>query len=66
MDAMQPEPHVALIVEDDPDLRDLAAALLEETDLDVVEVESGRCGPGLPPGAGRRGRDDVRRRPPAR
>jgi len=40
MDAMQPEPHVALIVEDDPDLRDLAAALLEETDLDVVEVES--------------------------
>ena len=40
MDAMQPEPHVALIVEDDPDLRDLAAALLEETELDVVEVES--------------------------
>ena len=40
MDAMQPEPHVALIVEDDPDVRDLAAALLEETDLDVVEVES--------------------------
>ena len=37
---MQPEPHVALIVEDDPDLRDLAAALLEETELDVVEVES--------------------------
>ena len=40
MDAMQPEPHVALIVEDDQDVRDLAAALLEETDLDVVEVES--------------------------
>jgi DNA-binding NtrC family response regulator len=40
MDAKQPEPHVALIVEDDPDVRDLAAALLEETDLDVVEVES--------------------------
>ena len=40
MDAMQPEPHVALIVEDDPDLRDLAAALLEETELDVVDVES--------------------------
>ncbi|ANY83993.1 response regulator receiver protein (plasmid) [Microvirga ossetica] len=40
MDTMQPEPHVALIVEDDPDVRDLAAALLEETDLDVVEVES--------------------------
>ena len=40
MNAMQPEPHVALIVEDDPDVRDLAAALLEETELDVVEVES--------------------------
>jgi len=37
---MQPEPHVALIVEDDQDVRDLAATLLEETDLDVVEVES--------------------------
>jgi DNA-binding NtrC family response regulator len=40
MDARQPEPHVALIVEDDPDVRDLAAALLEETVLDVVDVES--------------------------
>jgi CheY-like chemotaxis protein len=40
MDAMQPEPHVALIVEDDPDIRELAAALLEDTELDVVEVES--------------------------
>ena len=40
MDAMQPEPHVALIVEDDPDVRDFAAALLEETELDVVDVES--------------------------
>lgn len=38
MNAMQPEPHVALIVEDDPDVRDLAAALLEETELNVVEV----------------------------
>jgi CheY-like chemotaxis protein len=28
---------IALIVEDDPDLRELAAALLEETDLKVVE-----------------------------
>ena len=37
---MKPEPHVALIVEDDPDVCDLAAALLEETELDVVEVES--------------------------
>jgi CheY-like chemotaxis protein len=35
---MQPEPHVALIVEEDPDVRELAAALLEETELDVVEV----------------------------
>ena len=32
--------HVALIVEDDPEVRELAAALLEETELDVVEVES--------------------------
>jgi DNA-binding NtrC family response regulator len=38
MTAMQLEPHVALIVEDDPDVRELAAALLEETELDVVEV----------------------------
>jgi CheY-like chemotaxis protein len=37
---MRPEPHVALIVEDDPDVRELAAALLEETELDVVEVGS--------------------------
>ena len=28
---------VALIVEDDPDLRELSAALMEETDLRVVE-----------------------------
>jgi CheY-like chemotaxis protein len=37
------EPHVALIVEDNPDVRELAAALLEETELDVVEVESGEA-----------------------
>jgi CheY-like chemotaxis protein len=30
MDAMQLEPHVALVVEDDPDIRELTAALLEE------------------------------------
>jgi CheY-like chemotaxis protein len=30
---------VALIVEDDPELRELAGALLEETDLRVVECE---------------------------
>jgi CheY-like chemotaxis protein len=40
MTTTQPEPHIALIVEDDPDVRELAAALLEETALDVVEVES--------------------------
>src|SRR5919107_5045993 len=40
MTALHPEPHLALIVEDDADVRDLAAALLEETPLDVVEVES--------------------------
>jgi len=31
---------IALIVEDDPDLRVLAAALLEESELQVVECES--------------------------
>ena len=40
MNTLHPEPHLALIVEDDPDVRDLAAALLEETPLDVVDVES--------------------------
>ena len=40
MNALQPEPHLALIVEDDPDVRALAGALLEETPLEVVEVES--------------------------
>ena len=33
-------PRIALVVEDDPDVRSLAATLLEETDLDVVEEES--------------------------
>jgi CheY-like chemotaxis protein len=33
--------QVALIVEDDTENRSLAAALLEETDLQVVEVSSG-------------------------
>jgi DNA-binding NtrC family response regulator len=33
-------PHLALIVEDDPGVRELAAALLEEVPLDIVEVES--------------------------
>jgi CheY-like chemotaxis protein len=37
---MQPESHVALIVEDDPLVRELAVALLEETELAVAEVES--------------------------
>jgi len=32
--------RVALIVEDEPELRELAAALLEETDLQVVEASS--------------------------
>ena len=40
MNALQPEPHLALIVEDDPDVRALAGALLEETPLEVVEVEN--------------------------
>jgi CheY-like chemotaxis protein len=34
------EAPIALIVEDDPHLRELAAALLEETDLRVMECES--------------------------
>jgi CheY-like chemotaxis protein len=33
--------QVALIVENDADLRSLAAVLLEETDLQVIEVSSG-------------------------
>lgn len=33
--------RTALVVEDDRGVRDLAAAVLEETDLQVVEVESG-------------------------
>ncbi|KAA2237949.1 response regulator [Salinarimonas soli] len=32
--------RIALIVEDDGDLRDLAAALMEETDLQVAEATS--------------------------
>jgi len=40
MSNLHPEPNLALIVEDDPDVRDLASALLEETPLEVVEVES--------------------------
>jgi len=32
---------IALVVEDDPDVRSLAGAMIEETDLDVVEVASG-------------------------
>ena len=40
MSTLQPEPHLALIVEDNADVRELAAALLEETPLDVVEVDS--------------------------
>jgi CheY-like chemotaxis protein len=32
--------RIALVVEDDPDVRSLAAALIEETDLDVVEEDS--------------------------
>jgi len=32
--------HVVMVVEGDPEVRDLAVALLEETDLDVVEIAS--------------------------
>jgi len=34
------QPRIALIVEDEDEVRDLAAALLEETDLEVVETET--------------------------
>lgn len=34
------EVRLALVVEDDTDVRDLAVALLEETELDVVTCES--------------------------
>ena len=34
------DPHIALVIEDQPEVRDLAAAILEETDLDVAEAES--------------------------
>src|ERR671916_3199645 len=40
MSVQQAEPHIALVVEDNPHVRELAAILLEETPLDVVEVES--------------------------
>jgi CheY-like chemotaxis protein len=36
----QLEPHIGLVVEDDPAVRELAVALLEETKLDVAKVES--------------------------
>jgi CheY-like chemotaxis protein len=35
-----PAPSIALVVEDDHDVRHLAAAVLEETDLKVVEADS--------------------------
>ena len=41
MDHKTAHHQVALIVEDDIELRGLAAALLEETDLHVVEASSG-------------------------
>jgi CheY-like chemotaxis protein len=33
-------PSVALVIEDEPEVRSLAATILEETDLHVVEMES--------------------------
>jgi CheY-like chemotaxis protein len=37
---LQPRRWTALIVEDDADLRELSAALLEESELDTIECES--------------------------
>lgn len=34
------EPFMALVIEDQPEVRGLAAAILEEADLEVAEVES--------------------------
>jgi len=34
-------PFIALVVEDEPDLRSLAASVLEETELEVAEANSG-------------------------
>ena len=36
----QPQQSLALVVEDEPDIRELAEALLEETDLDVIGCDS--------------------------
>src|SRR6185436_18582522 len=36
----KPKAPIALVVEDDADLRELGAALLEETDLRVIECEN--------------------------
>lgn len=40
MDQPHADPPVALVVEDDAAVRDLATALLEETDLDVIACAS--------------------------
>ena len=40
MGRAQPDCPVALIVEDDPAIRNLATAVLEETDLEVMACES--------------------------
>ena len=34
------QPHIALVVEDEPRVREVMAALLDESDLDVVEADS--------------------------
>jgi len=35
------DPSIALVIEDEPQVRSLAATILEETDLRVVEAETG-------------------------
>jgi CheY-like chemotaxis protein len=40
MGQTRPQKRTALIVEDDADLRELSAALLEESELDTIECES--------------------------
>jgi CheY-like chemotaxis protein len=40
MGQTQPHRQIALVVEDDADLRSLTAMLLEESELDIIECES--------------------------
>ena len=64
--APHPKGPIALIVEDDPIVRELAAALLEESDLRVVECEDAEQAIATLLQRRRRHRADFRRYSPAR